>query len=44
MVDNIVIGYILFIGNNLFQLNVIYIFFFNNSLIFYGVSIILLNG
>ena len=44
MADNIVVGYILFIGNNLFQLNMAYIFPFNGSFIFYGAPAVLLNG
>ena len=42
--NNIVIKYILFIKNNLFQLNIAYIFLFNSNPIFYNTSAILLNS
>ena len=44
MINNIIIKYILFIRNNLFQLNMIYIFPPNNNPIFYGTPITLLNN
>ena len=44
MVDNTVIGYILFIRNNLFQLDMAYISPLNDSPIFYSVSTALLNS
>ena len=44
MANNIVIRYVLFIRNNFFQLNIAYIFSPNDSLIFYSISAVLLNG
>ena len=43
MANNIIIRYILFIKNNLFQLDITYISPLNNNFIFYNTSIILLN-
>ena len=44
MVNNIIIKYILFIKNHLFQLNMTYIFPSNNNSIFYGAPAALLNN
>ena len=44
MADNIIIGYIPLIRNNLFQLNIAYISSFNNNFIFYGAPAALLNN
>ena len=44
MANNIVVGYTLFIKNNFFQLNIIYIFPPNNNPIFYNTSAVLLNN
>ena len=44
IINNIVVGYILFIENNFFQLDVAYISPFNGSFIFYSAPAVFLNN